>query len=439
MTREAMHRIDDQVLGSLGRPSRGYLAVLAICAVLVVAGAVAFGIQYALGMGVTGLSIPVGWAVYITNYVWWIGVAMSGTFISAMLFLFKVNWRSNISRVAETMTIFAIASAGLFPLIHLGRVWVFYWILPYPNTAGLWPNFKSPLVWDVFAIVVYLVLSLLIFYLGLLPDLATARDRTQPSWRRTMYAYLALGWTGKYDQWRHWTRGYLLIAAMAMPLAMSVHSIVSWDFAMGLLPGWHETIFAPYFVAGAVLSGFALIILLLVPLRKALHLENIFTVYHFEQLAKLMILMALILGYCYGVMSFMSWYSGDRFSRQFEFHRDFHSRYSPLFWAMILANFLLPLTFFSKRLRTNLAYVYVIALVVEVGLWIERFVIIVPSLAYGFLPSSWGVYAPRLPEIALTGLSFGLFLGLFLVFVALFPSVAMYELKEQAIARTEGS
>ena len=434
MSNTALREVEEQVLGSMGRPTGKYLTVLALCGLLVFIGAVAYAYQYIAGMGVTGLSIPVGWAVYITNFVWWIGIAHSGTLISAILYLFRTKWRNRINRSAEAMTIFAIMTAGMFPLIHLGRVWVFYWLLPYPNWRHLWPNFKSPLVWDVVAVTTYFIVSLLFFYLGMIPDLAAARDHTPEGRRKTMYRILALGWTGRWEQWRHYARGYTALAALATPLVISVHSIVSWDFAMSLVHGWHTTIFAPYFVAGAIHSGLAMVITLLVPLRRVLRLERLLTVYYFEQMALLMILTGSIVAYSYAVEVFMSWYSADIFERQFIVYRAFGSlAYSPLYWLMIVFNVVVPMTFFSKRLRTNLRYLFVAAILVNIGMWIERFVIIVVSLSHDFLPSSWGVYAPRLPEILITGLSFGFFLALFLLFVKYFPSIPMSEVKEEIV------
>jgi molybdopterin-containing oxidoreductase family membrane subunit len=292
-----LKQVDETILQSLGMPSLGYGLALLGCAFLMFVGFVAYWFQYGLGMGVTGLSIPVGWATYITNFVWWIGIAHAGTLISAILWLFRTKWRNRINRAAEAMTIFAIMTAGLFPLVHLGRVWVFWWILPYPNWRHLWPNFKSPLVWDVIAVSTYFTISTLFFYLGLIPDLASARDRTRPGIRQRIYAIAALGWTGKYEQWRHYARSYLALAALVTPLVISVHSVVSWDFAMSLVKGWHTTIFAPYFVAGAIHSGLATVIILLIPLRKALRLENVFGLYFFEQMALLMIFTGAIVGY----------------------------------------------------------------------------------------------------------------------------------------------
>ncbi len=293
-------------------------------------------------------------------------------------------------------------------------------------------------MWDVIAVTTYLIVSVLFFYLGLLPDLATARDHAPPGRRKTAYSYLALGWTGRYEQWRHYGRTYLALAALITPLVISVHSIVSWDFAMSLVPGWHTTIFAPYFVAGAIHSGLAMVITLLIPLRKVLRLEKILTAFYFEQMALLMILMSLIIGYSYAVEAFMSWYSADKFEQQFTAYRAFgNGPYTPLFWTMIVFNLVVPMTFFFKRLRTNLRYLFVSAILVNIGMWLERFVIIVVSLSHDYLPSSWGVYAPRPVEIAVTGLSFGFFFMAYLMFVKLFPSISMNELKEQVMTGRE--
>lgn len=426
-----MRDIDNQVLGSMGWPNRGYLVFLAVCALLILIGVTAFCFQYLIGMGLTGLSIPVGWGTYITNFVFWVGIAHSGTLISAILFLFRTRWRNSINRSAEAMTIFAVMTAGMFPLIHLGRPWVFFWLLPYPNWRHLWPNFKSPLSWDVVAVTTYFMVSFMFFYLGMIPDLATARNNST-GWRRTLYTMTSLGWTGKYNQWRHYARGYLALAALATPLVISVHSVVSWDFAMSILPGWHTTIFAPYFVAGAILSGLAMVITLFVPLRKILGLERIITIKHFEAMAQLIILTSMIVGYSYVMEAFMAWYSGDQYERQFILYRAFGT-YAPLFWIMVICNAFVPISFFWKKARTNLTWLFIAAIMINIGMWLERFVIIVTSLSHGFLPSSWGLYAPRTPEILISLMAFGFFLFLFLVFVRLFPSVAISELKEQAL------
>ena len=433
-----MESIDEQALRSLGKPTGRYLLVLVFFGLLIAAGVIAYAFQYTRGMGVTGLSIPVGWGTYITNFVWWIGIAHSGTLISAILYLFRVKWRSGISRGAEAMTIFAIMTAGLFPLIHLGRIWLFYWILPYPNDRNLWPNFKSPLVWDVVAVTTYLIVSLLFFYLGLIPDLAAVRDKTPDGRRKKIYTFLSLGWTGKYEQWRHYARCYTALAVLATPLVISVHSVVSWDFAMSMVKGWHTTIFAPYFVAGAIHSGLAMVITLFLPLRKALGLKKILTPYYFEQMAIIMILTGSIIAYSYGVEAFMSWYSADRFEKQFSMHRAFGSPfYSPLYWVMIVFNIVLPMTYFKKKLRTNLTYLFITAILINIGMWLERFIIIVVSLSHDYLPSSWGLYAPRPVEILVTGFSFGFFGLLFLSFAKFFPLIAITELKKERIEESE--
>lgn len=438
MANSVMKQVDDEVIGSLSRPSIGYMAALGLCGFLITLGVIAYIVQYFVGMGVTGLSIPIAWAVYITNFVFWVGIAHAGTLISAILFLFRTKWRNRINRVAETMTIFAIMTAGLFPLIHLGRVWVFWWLLPYPNWRHLWPNFKSPLVWDVIAVSTYLIVSTLFFYLGLIPDIATVRDRTKSGWRKTLYNITSLGWTGKYDQWRHYARGYLALAALVTPLVISVHSVVSWDFAMSLVQGWHSTIFAPYFVAGAIHSGLAMVITMLIPLRKALRLERLLTVYYFEQMALLMIFTGSILTYSYAIEAFSTWSGNELFDMQFSLFRAFGSpAYSPIFWFVILGNTILPMTFFSKRLRTNLTYLLVAAILANVAMWLERFVIIVVSLSHDYLPSSWAIYAPRAVEIALSLFAIGFFFFLVLSFVKLFPSIPMSEAKEDALAQEE--
>lgn len=435
VTNRALKEVDKKVLQSLQPPSIGYKVMLGICTFLLLVGVIAYGFQFFVGMGITGLSIPVGWATYITNFVWWIGIAHSGTLISAILYLFRTKWRNGINRVAEAMTIFAIMTAGLFPIIHLGRAWVFYYILPYPNWRYLWPNFKSPLVWDVVAVTTYFTVSLLFFYLGLIPDLATVRDNTAGR-RHTLYRVLSLGWTGRYEQWRHYARGYLALAALATPLVISVHSVVSWDFAMSILPGWHTTIFAPYFVAGAIHSGLAMVITLMIPLRKVLKLERILVVPYFTAMAEIMILTGAIVGYAYITEAFISWYSGDIFERQFSLYRAFGT-YGGFFWAMVIFNVAVPMTFFSKKLRSNLTWLLIAAILVNIGMWFERFVIIVTSTAHDFLPSSWGFYAPRLVEILVTLGSLGLFLLLFLTFVKLFPSIPISELKETILEKEE--
>ncbi len=343
-----------------------------------------------------------------------------------------------MNRLAETMTVIGIVVAGLFPLIHLGRNWVFYYLFPYPNWRHLWPDFQSPLIWDVLAITTYFTVSALIFYLGLLPDIASLRERTEPGWRRTFYAILSMGWTGRYDQWREQTRGYLVLAVVGMPIAMSVHSVVAFDFSMSVAVGWHSTFFAPYFVAGAINSGLATIIALVIPLRGILHLERVFRLRYVEQMALLMVMMGWILGYAYLDEAFMGWYGGGTFGRQFNAYRLYGSPYyATLFWITVTLVVLLPTTFLFKRLRQNMRYLFAAAILVNIGMWLERYIIVIVPLSHDYLPSSWGIYTPHVTESLITGLAIGLFLGLFLVFIKLFPAAATNDVKRQALERTE--
>jgi Ni/Fe-hydrogenase subunit HybB-like protein len=422
--------VQQEIVRGLGFPSRGYLAVLVVLAAGVGAGVLAFGYQVTRGMGVTGLAVPVCWGTYITNFVFWIGVGHAGTLISAILYLVRVDWRTSVARAAETMTVFAVMTAALFPLIHLGRVWVFYWILPYPNQAHLWPNFKSPLVFDVVAVTTYLTVSIIFWYVGLIPDLAAIRDATD-GLRRRLYGVAALGWTGEGGQWRHYLRAYTCLAALATPLVISVHSVVSWDFALAHLPGWHETIFPPYFVAGAIHSGLAMVIMLLVPLRVVFRLERLVQVRHFAAMAQLMVLTGLIVGYAYAVEPFMAWFSGDRFERAMVGYRA-AGTYAPYFWVMTAFNAVLPLAFFWKRARTDLVILFAIAALVNVGMWIERFVIIVTSLAHGYLPSSWFGYAPRPVEITISVGAGCFFLFMLLACFKLVPAISVAESKAES-------
>jgi molybdopterin-containing oxidoreductase family membrane subunit len=421
------------VLGTLSGPSRLYWAIVIALALVVVIGFSAFIYQMRTGMGVAGINIPVAWGVYIVNFVFWVGIAHSGTLISAILYLFRVRWRTSIYRSAEAMTVFALMTAALFPLVHLGRVWVFYWILPYPNNSHLYPNFKSPLVWDVVAVTAYLTVSVLFFWLGLLPDLAAVRDSSQGR-RRAIYHILSLGWQNRHEQWRHYARAYLCLAVLATPLVISVHSVVSWDFAMSILPGWHTTIFAPYFVAGAIHSGLATIIILLIPLRKILGLERLITVRHFEAMAQLMILTALVILYSYAIEGFTAWYSGNRIEGQFALWRA-TGPMAGLYWSMITGNCIVPLLFFFKRVRTSLPVLFIFGLVVDAAMWVERLVIIKGSLSHDFMPSAWGRYAPTWVEITISTAAFAWFMLLFLLFAKHAPTVPISEMKGSLAAR----
>jgi Ni/Fe-hydrogenase subunit HybB-like protein len=380
------------------------------------------------GLQVTGMGDPVMWAVYITNFVFWVGIAHSGTLISAILFLFRTRWRTAVYRAAETMTIFAVATAGLFPVIHLGRAWFFYWLAPYPNQRYLQPDFRSPLTWDLFAIGTYLTISSLFWFTGLIPDVANVRE-VATGWRKQLYTIVAMGWQGSDRQWRHFSMAYLLLAGLATPLVLSVHSVVSWDFAMAQLPGWHSTIFAPYFVAGAIFSGVAMVLTLLIPMRWVMGLEDLITPWHLDNLAKVILLTSLIISYAYVVESFMAWYSQDPIEMM-TFHMRYFGPWGWMFWVMVLCNCLIPLALFSPRIRTNPVPLFIVTIFVNIGMWFERFVIIAGSLAVNFEPSQWRFWHPSITEMGITVGSFAWFVMLFSLFARFMPIISMTELKE---------
>lgn len=422
-------QLERDVLYALKKPSPIYWAGLGLSIVLVIFGAISWSIQIRRGLGVTDLNNPVGWGAYITNFVFWVGIAHSGTLISAILFLFRAKFRSRFNRSAEAMTLFAVMTAGLFPLIHLGRVWFFYWLFPYPNQRHLWINFRSPLVWDVFAVSTYFTVSAIFFYVGMIPDLAIIRRLKQGIGKR-IYSVLSLGWVGTVKQWRHYNQLYKFLAALATPLVISVHSVVSWDFAMSVIPGWHTTIFAPYFVAGAIFSGCAMVITLVVPMRKMFHLEKHITVDHFDKLARVLLFTSLIVGYAYIVEYTLAFWSGNVFEAgQFIFRVT--GDYAFFYWLMITCNVILPLTLFVKKLRRNISFLFILSLFVNVGMWFERFNIIVISLAHDFDPYNWGFYIPSIVEIGITLGSFGWFFMFFLIFAKTLPILSITELKEE--------
>jgi len=388
----------------------------------------AVGYLIVTGVGVWGNNSPIFWAMPITNFVFWIGIGHAGTLISAILFLFRQKWRTGINRFAEAMTILAVACAGLFPAIHVGRVWLVYWLAPYPNQMGLWPNFRSPLLWDVFAVSTYGTVSLLFWYLGMIPDLAKLRDRARSGLRRFFYGLAALGWRGSAVQWHHFEWAYLLLAALATPLVLSVHSVVSFDFAVSQLPGWHSTIFPPYFVAGAIFSGCAMVVTLAVPARSLFGLHSLITPRHLENMNKLILGTSLLVGYAYGIEWFMAWYSGNPYERFVQINRAM----GPYGWAygvMVGCNVLVPQLFWSHTIRTTPWLMWIIAGLGNVGMWFERFVIIVTSLGRDFLPSSWGMFRPTAVDLMMLAGSFGLFFTLFLLFCRYLPMVAMAEVK----------
>ncbi len=382
------------------------------------------------GIGVWGNNIPVGWAFGITNFVWWIGIGHAGTFISAILLLLEQSWRTSINRFAEAMTLFAVINAALFPLFHMGRPWFFYWLIPYPSTMGVWPQFRSALTWDVVAVTTYLTVSFLFFYLGLVPDLAAARDVSQPLWRRRLYGLLALGFRGDARHWRHWRAVYFLLAGLATPLVLSVHSVVSLDFATAKVPGWHSTIFPPYFVAGAIFSGFAMVLTVLVPVRRLFALHDVITTRHLDAMAKLMLVTGSIVGYAYLVEHVVAWWSASPYEAYTFFVARPTGPYAFIFWLMVLCNVLVPQLLWSARLRRSSLALLVISVVVNLGMWTERFNIIAGSLTRDFLPSSWALFVPTLVDG-------GIFIGtlcffgfLFLLFLRWVPFVPVSELKE---------
>jgi Ni/Fe-hydrogenase subunit HybB-like protein len=405
-----------------------WLAFLAALSLLAL-GVAAVSYELAVGIGTWGLNRSVGWAFDITNFVFWIGIGHAGTLISAILFLFRQKWRTAVNRSAEAMTLFAVMCAGLFPVIHMGRPWLFYWMFPYPNNRGpLWVNFTSALAWDFFAIATYFLISLTFWYVGLLPDLATVRDRAKPGWRRGLLAFFSLGWNGSYRTWHRYEVVYLLLAGLATPLVVSVHSIVSSDFATSVLPGWHATIFPPYFVAGAIFSGMAMVLTLMLIARKVMHLEDYITVRHVDAMGKIVLATSGMVGLAYA----MEFFAALQSPNPYEYFTFLNRALGPLawgYWIMVACNVLLPQLLWFRRFRTNLTAVWLLSILINVGMWFERFVIITGSLERDFLPSSWAGYAPTLVEIATLAGSFGLFFTCFLLFCRFLPTIAMAEIK----------
>jgi Ni/Fe-hydrogenase subunit HybB-like protein len=411
------------------RPSAAWFVCFGISSSLMLMFFGLIGHLVLTGVGVWGNNNPVFWGWPIVNFVFWVGIGHAGTLISAILCLFRQQWRTSINRFAEAMTIFAVACAGIFPGIHVGRIWAVYWLAPYPSThLGMWPNFLSPLLWDVFAVSTYATISALFWYMGMIPDLATLRDRAKERWRQILYGTLALGWTGSVRHWSRYEKAYLLLAALATPLVLSVHSVVSFDFAGSQLPGWHTTIFPPYFVAGAVFSGFAMVITLLVPARELFGLKDVVTIRHLDNITKFILATGSMVGYAYMIEFFIAWYGGNAYER-FAFVNRAFGPYAWAYWTMITCNVITPQLFWFKKFRTTPWIMFIVSIFVNIGMWFERFVIIVTSLSRDFLPSSWGYFAPTWVDIGMFIGSFGLFFTLFLLFVRFMPMVAISEVK----------
>ncbi len=381
-----------------------------------------------MGTGIWGINVPVGWGFAIINFVWWIGIGHAGTLISAILLLVRQPWRTSINRFAEAMTLFAVACAGLFPLIHVGRPWLAYWLLPYPNTMQLWPQFRSPLIWDVFAVSTYATVSLLFWYVGLIPDLATLRDRAARKFSKIVYGFFAMGWRGSAAHWHNYESAYLLLAGLATPLVVSVHTVVSFDFAIGNLPGWHATIFPPYFVAGAIFAGFAMVLTLAVPLRAIFNLQDFITIRHIQNMSKIMLATGLIVAYGYLIEIFMAWYSGNWYE-QFMILNRITGPYRWHWYSLLLCNVLAPQVLWMKRFRTTPILAFIVAMFVNVGMWLERFVIVVTSLHRDFLPSSWGMFHGTRWDWAIFVGTIGLFLALLFLFIRFLPMISIFEMR----------
>jgi Ni/Fe-hydrogenase subunit HybB-like protein len=380
------------------------------------------------GVGIWGIRIPTAWGFAIVNFVWWIGIGHAGTLISAILLLLHQRWRTSINRFAEAMTLFAVMCAGMFPLLHMGRPWLFFYLMPYPNPMWTWPQFRSPLVWDVFAVSTYLTVSLLFWFVGLIPDLATLRDRAKNKAAKIIYGALAMGWRGSAMHWFRYETASLLLAGLATPLVVSVHTVVSFDFTIGIIPGWHTTIFPPYFVAGAIYSGFAMVLTLAIPIRKFYHLEDLVTIRHLDIMAKVMLGTGLIVAYGYLIEAFLAFYSGDQYEIYMMTNR-FKGPYAPLYWMLISCNIIIPQLLWSKKVRRNVGLLFVLSLVVNTGMWLERFVIIVISLSRDFIPSSWGMYYPTKWDWATYIGTFGLFFTLFFLFIRVLPMISIVEVR----------
>jgi molybdopterin-containing oxidoreductase family membrane subunit len=411
------------------RTPRGWLVGFGIAFIITMVMLLSISALFAYGVGIWGVNSPVGWGFAIVNFIWWIGIGHAGTLISAILLLFRQEWRTSINRFAEAMTLFAVACAGMFPILHTGRPWLAYWLFPYPSTLSMWPQFRSPLLWDVFAISTYITVSFLFWYMGLIPDLATLRDVAKNRVVRTLYGIFALGWRGAARHWARYSRAYLLLAALATPLVDSVHSVVSFDFAVAIIPGWHVTMFPPYFVAGAIFSGFAMVITLVIPIRKFYGMEDFITMKHLDNMAKIMLTTGLIVFYGYIMEVFFGWYSANEFEQHMIINR-MTGPYAPVYWALIVCNGLIPQLLWLKRVRFNTLILFIIAIIANIGMWLERFVIVITSLHRDFLPSSWGLYAGTIWDWTLYIGTIGFFLAMLFLFLRVLPMINVFEMRE---------
>ena len=437
--KETYARVSDQIAGiPLKHPHpKFWLIAFTLAGLMFLLFCVAVGYLLYRGVGIWGINIPIAWGFAITNFVWWIGIGHAGTFISAILLLLHQKWRTTINRFTEAMTLFAVMCAGLFPLLHLGRPWVFFWLLPYPDTMALWPQFRSPLVWDVFAVSTYFLVSLMFWYLGVMPDLATVRDKAKTKWKKIIYGMSCLGWRGSARHWQHHQSAYLLLGGLATPLVLSVHSVVSFDFSVAQLPGWHSTIFPPYFVAGAIYSGFAMVLNLLIPIRRLYGLQNLVTTRTLNNMACVTLVTGWMVIYGYIMEAFMAWYSNDPFEKHMMWDRAFGA-YGWVFWGLMTLNCVIPQLLWSRRVRTNDISLFFVALSVNVGMWVERFVIVVQSLHHDFVPSSWKMYYPTKWDVFTLLGSIGLFLVLLLLFIRYVPMISITESRELIAQRKEG-
>lgn len=426
---QTFHSVSDAIsrISEQKTPKLWYLAFsIAFSFLLLLLGSIGYLIYK--GTGIWGLNIPAGWGWAIINFVWWVGIGHAGTLISAILYLFRQEWRTSINRFAEAMTIFAVLCALVFPAIHVGRVWVLYWVFPIPNQMSMWPNFRSPLLWDVFAVGTYFTVSLLFWYVGLIPDLATLRDRAKSRMRKLIYGIFSLGWRGSNKHWKHYELAYLILAGLSTPLVLSVHSVVSFDFAVSVIPGWHTTIFPPYFVAGAIFSGFAMVMTLAIIARKIYSLEDFITIKHLERMNIIMLVTSLMVGYAYATEFFIAWYSGNMYEA-FTLMSRALGPYSWAYFTMIICNVAVPQIFWFKKLRRSVPVMFVASILINVGMWFERFVIVITSLAQDYLPSSWDYYTPTFWDVAIYLGTFGLFFTLFLLFLRWLPMIATSEIK----------